>query len=122
VACVVKCRERSRPFASGFIKRSLSCIPLPHQISFSFIFLVHIVACGYWLMVSASCTFCDDDSISGEYGYRNDCKETVHYGSPSFTTQDFCPSVYKTSSTDVHNTGYKATLTDKYLFAFYWAM
>jgi hypothetical protein len=91
------------------------------KISFSFIFLVHVVACGYWLVVDATCTFCDEAIWNGKMSFATDCRDPMYYDQPSFTTQSFCPSVYKTSTTDKYGLGHEATLNDKYLFAFYWA-
>jgi potassium voltage-gated channel Eag-related subfamily H protein 7 len=98
------------------------------KISFSFVFLVHIVACGYWLQVEASCIFCEEKTWSGEGTHAADCSNALHYGAPSFTTPKFCPNVYKVTSEGsspaymLAESGHHATLTDKYLFAFYWAI
>jgi hypothetical protein len=92
------------------------------KIAFTFIFLVHGVACCYWLAVSTTCVFCEESTFSG---YNADCKETLHFGAASFTTPGFCPNVYKTSSEGsrlIEFTGYTSSLTDRYIYAFYWAI
>jgi Ca2+-binding EF-hand superfamily protein len=92
------------------------------KIAFTFIFLVHAVACCYWLAVTTTCVFCEESTF-GEY--NADCKETLHFGAASFTTPGFCPNVYKTTALGsklIEFSGHTASLSDRYIFAFYWAI
>jgi voltage-gated potassium channel len=98
------------------------------KITFTFIFLVHIVSCAYWQIVMMSCVFCEEKVWSGPDSYDADCVNTIEFNQTGFSTPGFCPSVYRIYGpgspeyiTDAI-AGYEATLADKYAYAFYWAI
>jgi hypothetical protein len=94
----------------------------------TFIFLVHIVSCSYWQIVIQSCIFCEEKTWSGPTSYAASCVNAQEFGQAQFTTPDFCPGVYRLYGKDRPEhisdaiVGFEASLSDKYIFAFYWAI
>jgi hypothetical protein len=98
------------------------------KITFTFIFLVHIVSCSYWQIVMTTCIFCSEDAYTGASSYNAFCIDTTEWNQASFTTDPFCPGVYRATTKDSGEDQLEAVqhhiafLSDKYLFAFYWAI
>jgi hypothetical protein len=63
------------------------------KITFTFVFLVHVVACCYWHVVLTTCVFCDKAVMApnSPQAYWADCTETGHHNMATFATPDFCP-------------------------------
>jgi hypothetical protein len=102
------------------------------KITFTFVFLVHIVACTYWFVATQTCVLCDDENNqAGDAANSHwlDCSDShSSVGRPTFGSPEFCPAVYKMMRPDSSEAmsdavpGYVSPLTDKYTFGFYWAI
>ncbi len=103
---------------SGHVSPSLIRVG---KLFFTFILLMHMVACGYWVIVRSTCHVCEPSSW-------NDISSKAHCGTnytrtiqPAFTTPFWCPDVWRVRGfTDYTSSEDEATLTDAYMFSFYW--